>query len=67
LKNVKALFRKGKILEKVYLAGTIPLLRKAITPDPDNKSIHNALSRHQERALVLGHRMLSVAGMASAL
>lgn len=45
-KNVKALFRKGKILEsKADVAGAIPLLRKAATLDPENKSIQNELSR----------------------
>lgn len=44
--NVKALFRKGKILEaKADVAGAIPLLRKAATLDSDNKSIQNELSR----------------------
>ena len=44
--NVKALFRKGKILEgKADVAGAIPLLRKAATLDPENKSIQNELSR----------------------
>lgn len=44
--NVKALFRKGKILEaKADVAGAIPLLRKACSIDPDNKSIQNELSR----------------------
>lgn len=44
--NVKALFRKGKILEgKADVEGAIPLLRKAATLDPDNKSIQNELSR----------------------
>lgn len=44
--NVKALFRKGKILEaKADVSGAIPLLRKAATLDPDNKSIQNELSR----------------------
>lgn len=44
--NVKALFRKGKILEaKADVSGAIPLLRKAALLDPDNKSIQNELSR----------------------
>lgn len=44
--NVKALFRKGKILEaKADVEGAIPLLRKAATLDPENKSIQNELSR----------------------
>ena len=44
--NVKALFRKGKILEaKSDVAGAIPLLRKAATLDPENKPIQNELSR----------------------
>lgn len=44
--NVKALFRKGKILEaKADVSGAIPLLRKAATLDPENKSIQNELSR----------------------
>lgn len=44
--NVKALFRKGKILEaKADVTGAIPLLRKAATLDPENKSIQNELSR----------------------
>lgn len=44
--NVKALFRKGKILEaKADVEGAIPLLRKAATLDPDNRSIQNELSR----------------------
>lgn len=44
--NVKALFRKGKILEaKADVTSAIPLLRKAATLDPDNKSIQNELSR----------------------
>lgn len=44
--NVKALFRKGKILEaKADVEGAIPLLRKAAILDPENKSIRNELSR----------------------
>ena len=44
--NVKALFRKGKILEeKADVEGAIPLLRRAATLDPENKSIQNELSR----------------------
>lgn len=44
--NVKALFRKGKILEaKADVEGAIPLLRKAATLDPENKSIQNELSK----------------------
>lgn len=44
--NVKALYRKGKILEaKADVAGAIPLLRKAASLDPDNKSIQNELSK----------------------
>lgn len=44
--NVKALYRKGKILEaKADVAGAIPLLRKAATLDPENKSIQNELSK----------------------
>jgi FK506-binding protein 8 len=44
--NVKALFRKGKILEgRADVEGAIPLLRKAATLDPENKSIQNELSR----------------------
>lgn len=44
--NVKALFRKGKILEaKADVEGAIPLLRKAATLDPENKPIQNELSR----------------------
>lgn len=44
--NVKALFRKAKILEaKADVMTAIPLLRKAATLDPDNKSIQNELSK----------------------
>jgi FK506-binding protein 8 len=44
--NVKALFRKGKILEaKNDISGAIPLLRKAATLDKDNKTIQNELSK----------------------
>lgn len=44
--NVKALFRKAKILEaKADAAGAIPLLRKAATLEPDNRSIQNELSK----------------------
>lgn len=44
--NVKALFRKGKILEeKADVANAIPLLRKAAILEPENKSIQNELSR----------------------
>lgn len=44
--NVKALFRKGKILEaKADVPGAIGLFRKAATLDPENKSIQNELSR----------------------
>lgn len=44
--NVKALFRKGKILEeKADVPGAIQLLRKAATLDPSSKSIQNELSR----------------------
>lgn len=44
--NVKALFRKGKILEaKADVTGGIVFLRKAATLDPENKSIQNELSR----------------------
>lgn len=44
--NVKALFRKGKILEaKADVEGAIPLLRRAAILDPENKSIQNELSR----------------------
>jgi FK506-binding protein 8 len=44
--NVKALFRKGKILEaKADVAGAIPLLRKAATLDPENKSVQMELSK----------------------
>jgi FK506-binding protein 8 len=44
--NVKALFRKGKILEaRSDVSSAIPLLRKAATLDPENKSIQNELSR----------------------
>lgn len=40
--NVKALFRKGKILEaKGDVNGAIPLLRKAATLDVDNTAIQN--------------------------
>lgn len=44
--NVKALYRKGKILEaRADVNGGIELLRKAAKLDPDNKSIQNELSR----------------------
>lgn len=44
--NVKALFRKAKILEaKADVAGAIPILRKAATLEPDNKPIQNELSK----------------------
>lgn len=44
--NVKALFRKGKILEeKADVANAIPLLRRAAILEPENKSIQNELSR----------------------
>lgn len=44
--NVKALFRKGKILEeKADVENAIPLLRKAAILEPENKSIQNELSR----------------------
>lgn len=40
--NVKALFRKGKILEtKGETLRAIPILQKAATLDADNKSIQN--------------------------
>ncbi|CRK98122.1 CLUMA_CG011490, isoform A [Clunio marinus] len=44
--NVKALFRKSKILEaKTDISSAIPLLRKAANLEPENKSIQNELSR----------------------
>lgn len=44
--NVKALFRKGKILEnKADIEGAIPLMRKAAMLEPENKLIQNELSR----------------------
>lgn len=44
--NVKALYRKGKILEaKSDVTQAINLLRKAATLDPDNKTIQNELSK----------------------
>lgn len=44
--NVKALFRKAKILEsKADVEGAITLLRKAGKLDPENKPIQNELSR----------------------
>lgn len=44
--NVKALFRKGKILEnKAEIENAIPLMRKAAMLDPENKLIQNELSR----------------------
>ncbi|CAO1313544.1 unnamed protein product [Diamesa tonsa] len=44
--NVKALFRKGKILEtKGETLRAIPILQKAATLDADNKSIQNELSK----------------------
>lgn len=44
--NVKALFRKGKIYEsKGDVSKAIPLLQKAATLDPDNKTIQNELSK----------------------
>lgn len=40
--NVKALFRKGKILDaKGKVNAAIPLLQKAATLDPDNRAIQN--------------------------
>lgn len=40
--NVKALFRKGKILDaKGQVNTAIPLLQKAATLDPDNRAIQN--------------------------
>lgn len=40
--NVKALFRKGKILDaKGNVNIAIPLLRKAATLDPENTAIQN--------------------------
>lgn len=44
--NVKALFRKAKILEsKADVEGSIAMLRKAGKLDPENKIIQNELSR----------------------
>jgi FK506-binding protein 8 len=44
--NVKALFRKAKIIEsKADVEGAIALLRKAGKLDPENKLIQNELSR----------------------
>lgn len=44
--NVKALFRKAKILEnKAQVEDAITLMRKAATLEPDNKLIQNALSK----------------------
>lgn len=44
--NVKALFRKAKILEnKAQVENAIMLMRKAATLEPDNKLIQNELSK----------------------
>ncbi|CAG9806011.1 unnamed protein product [Chironomus riparius] len=44
--NVKALYRKGKILEaKSDVTQAINFLRKAATLDPDNKTVQNELSK----------------------
>ncbi|XP_063699889.1 peptidyl-prolyl cis-trans isomerase FKBP8 [Culicoides brevitarsis] len=44
--NVKALFRKGKILDaKGQVNAAIPLLQKAATLDPENRAIQNELSK----------------------
>lgn len=45
--NVKALFRKGKILDaKGQVNVAIPLLQKAATLDPDNRAIQNVSTCH---------------------
>lgn len=42
--NVKALFRKGKILDaKGNVNGAIPYLQKAATLDPENRAIQNVI------------------------
>jgi len=44
--NVKALFRKGKILDtKGEVNNAIPLLQRAATLDPENRQIQNELSK----------------------
>lgn len=44
--NVKALFRKGKIIEaKGNVNAAIPLLQKAAILDPENRAIQN-VSNH---------------------
>ncbi|XP_037027190.1 peptidyl-prolyl cis-trans isomerase FKBP8 [Bradysia coprophila] len=44
--NVKALFRKGKILEaKGEINASIPVLQKAATLDPDSKAIQQLLGK----------------------
>lgn len=44
--NVKALFRKGKILESKGDAGSaIPVLQKGATLDPDSKAIQQLLAK----------------------
>ncbi|XP_051828283.1 peptidyl-prolyl cis-trans isomerase FKBP8 [Antechinus flavipes] len=68
--NIKALFRKGKVLaQQGEYAEAIPILRAALKLEPSNKTIHSELSklvkkhaaqRHTETAMY--KKMLGTAG-----
>ncbi|XP_074060842.1 peptidyl-prolyl cis-trans isomerase FKBP8 [Macrotis lagotis] len=69
--NIKALFRKGKVLaQQGEYAEAIPILRAALKLEPSNKTIHSELSklvkkhaaqRHTETAMY--KKMLGTAGV----